>query len=87
MVFMYIVYVLKNSKDNNFYIGCTSNLDKRLSEHNSGKVRSTKHRKSLTLIFEEGYPEKYQAFNKERYYKTAKGKKELTRKINRCGVV
>ncbi len=84
---MYIVYILKSLKDNNFYIGCTSNLNKRVSEHNSGKVQSTKHRKPLNLIFKEEYSEKHQAFSKERYYKTAKGKKELMKKINQCGVV
>lgn len=84
---MYVIYVLKSIKDNNLYIGCTSNLDKRLSGHNSGKVQSTKHRRPLAMIFKEEYPEKYQAFNKERYYKTAKGKRELIRKINQCGVV
>jgi len=84
---MYVVYVLQSLKDNNFYIGCTSNLEKRLSGHNRGKVKSTKSRRPFKLIFKEEYLEKYQAFYQERYYKTAKGKRELRIKIRNCGVV
>ncbi|MDO8555283.1 MAG: GIY-YIG nuclease family protein [bacterium] len=85
---MYTVYTLKSLKDNNLYIGCTSNIIKRLSEHNNGKVQSTKNRKPLKLIFKEEYIDKYEAFKKERYYKTVKGKRELKNKIiNHCGIV
>src|SRR3989344_1011269 len=71
----YTVYVLKSGKDNNLYIGCTSNLEKRLKEHSAGRVRSTKNRFPLKLIHEEQYDDKYEAFKSERFYKTAKGKK------------
>ncbi|MFH1894471.1 MAG: GIY-YIG nuclease family protein [Patescibacteria group bacterium] len=85
---MQVVYVLKSLKDNNLYIGCTSDIEKRLSEHNSGKVGSTKGRIPFKLIYKENYSDKYLAFDKERYYKTAKGKKELKNKIvNHCGIV
>ena len=84
---MHTAYVLKSLKDNNLYIGCTSNINKRLFDHNNGKVKSTKSRIPFGLIYKEDYLDKYSAFNKERYYKTAKGKKELKLKINHCEVV
>ncbi len=84
---MQVIYVLKSLKDNNLYVGCTSDVEKRLLEHNSGKVKSTKSRIPLELIYKENYSDKYSAFNRERYYKTAKGKKELKLKINHCEVV
>lgn len=84
---MYTVYVLKSLKDNNFYVGCTSNLEKRLINHCRGAVLSTKSRKPFELTFKEEYENKYTAFNKERYYKTAKGKKELKNRIDQCRVV
>ncbi len=68
-------------------MGCTSNLEKRILSHNKGENRSTKNRRPLELIFKEGYPDKYEAYNKEKYYKTARGKKELKNKINHSGVV
>jgi putative endonuclease len=57
-----------------------------MSEHNSGKVLSTKSRLPLKLIYSENYDNKYDAFNAERLYKTAKGKRILKDKIN-SGIV
>ena len=34
----YYVYVLQSEEDREFYAGCTSNIEKRLGEHNSGEV-------------------------------------------------
>jgi putative endonuclease len=85
---MQFIYVLKSQRDNNLYIGCTADINKRISEHNTGKVLSTKGRRPFQLIFQEKFENKYEAFNKERYYKTAKGKKELKNKIiNYCEIV
>ena len=84
---MYSIYVLKSEKDGNLYIGCTSNITKRIQYHNSGSVSSTKNRRPFILIFKEEYLDKYQAFNKEKYYKTVTGKRELKEKIKHCGIV
>ena len=78
---MHKIYVLKSLKDNNFYIGCTSDLEKRLNYHNKGRVRSTKSRIPMILIYSEKYNNKYEAFKVEKFYKTAKGKKVLKEKI------
>ncbi|MFH1608877.1 MAG: GIY-YIG nuclease family protein [Patescibacteria group bacterium] len=78
---MYYIYVLKSKKDNNLYVGYTENLQNRLNYHNAGKVRSTKHRVPFEILYFETYEDKYKAFNTEKYYKTAKGKKELKSKI------
>jgi putative endonuclease len=48
--FMYYVYLLKSLKDNNYYIGQTNDVPKRLARHNSGQVISTKARRPLKLI-------------------------------------
>ncbi len=64
-----------------YIIGCTENIENRLKYHNSGKVKSTKSRVPFEILFYETYNDKYQAFNAEKYYKTAKGKKELLLKI------
>ncbi|PIY94398.1 MAG: endonuclease [Candidatus Levybacteria bacterium CG_4_10_14_0_8_um_filter_35_23] len=47
---MYYVYLLKSLKDNNYYIGQTKDVPKRLTRHNSGQVISTKARRPLKLI-------------------------------------
>ena len=52
---MFYVYVLKSIKDGKAYIGSTPDLKKRLSQHNSGMVASTKPRKPLELVYYEAY--------------------------------
>ena len=78
---MHYVYVLKSEKDGNLYIGCTSDKDKRLAYHNAGFVRSTKARRPFVMIYCEEHEDKYVAFEKERFYKTAVGKRELKKLI------
>ena len=52
---MFALYILKSLKDDNLYIGSTNNLKRRLVEHNSGKVFSTKLRKPFELVYCELY--------------------------------
>ena len=58
---MYYVYVLQSQKDKRLYTGYTSDLQGRLKSHNSGKVRSTKNRQPLILIYYEEYDDKTEA--------------------------
>jgi putative endonuclease len=38
---MWIVYIIQSEKDKTYYIGCTNNISKRLTEHNSGFSKYT----------------------------------------------
>jgi len=71
---MFTVYILQSEKDNKRYIGFTENLERRLDEHKSGKVKSTKNRRPLTLIYNEEYPSKSEAMLREKEIKSKKGK-------------
>lgn len=66
------VYVLK-CKDKNYYTGFTGNLSRRLSEHNDGKVKSTKHRLPFILITYIVFTDKYKALAFEKYLKSGSG--------------
>jgi len=39
---MYTVYAIQSQVDNRIYVGFTENLERRLSEHNNGKTKSSK---------------------------------------------
>lgn len=52
---MYYLYVLKSKKDEKLYTGSTNDLKRRFSEHNDGKVKSTKARRPFVLIYYEAY--------------------------------
>lgn len=83
---MHTVYVLRSQKDGDLYIECTQDLKKRLEQHEDGRVRSTKGRLPMKLVYKEEYSDIYEAFRKERFYKSPNGKRELRKKIN-CGIV
>ena len=68
------VYVLWSEKDGKFYVRYTKNLQRRLDEHNSGQVQSTKNRASMKLIYWEGCISQQDATRREKYLKTAWGR-------------
>ncbi|MFA5806468.1 MAG: GIY-YIG nuclease family protein [Melioribacteraceae bacterium] len=74
---MFTVYVLLSEKDNNRYIGFTNDIERRLTEHNLGKVKSTKNRQPLKLIYTELYENKSDAMKREKYLKTHPGRNFL----------
>jgi putative endonuclease len=74
---MFTVYILKSLKDHKRYIGFTENLERRIREHNSGLVKSTKHRRPLILIHTDNFETKKEAEDKEKFYKTGKGREFL----------
>ena len=73
----YCVYVLRSDDDGKFYIGFTRSLSRRLHDHFSGQVTSTRHRRPLSLIHCEFYACKSDALRREQYFKTTKGKRVL----------
>lgn len=52
---MYYVYILKSKKDDQKYIGSTNDLRRRLHEHQTGQVYSTRARIPFELIYYEAY--------------------------------
>ncbi|MBI3589680.1 MAG: GIY-YIG nuclease family protein [Candidatus Liptonbacteria bacterium] len=79
---MYCVYVLKSTKDGRLYIGVTNDLKRRLSEHNAGDTKSTKHRGPFVLVYCEIYRSKLDALTRERKLKQFKNSyKELVKRI------
>ena len=70
-------YILESIADGKRYIGYTSNLKKRLVEHNDGKNFSTKFRRPFKLIYFEGCLNQKDAQRRERYLKTTQGSRFL----------
>jgi putative endonuclease len=74
---MHFVYILISQKDNNFYIGFTNDLERRIKQHNNGQVASTKPRRPFKLFHLEGFATKEEAVKKEKYYKSGLGREKL----------
>lgn len=77
---MFYVYVLQSINYKNRYVGSTGNIDKRVIEHDSGKVRYTKGRKPWKLVYKEEYLTRNEARKRELFLKTGQGRKFLDTK-------
>ncbi|MDQ7799329.1 MAG: GIY-YIG nuclease family protein [Candidatus Edwardsbacteria bacterium] len=73
----WFVYILLSIKDSKFYIGNTSDIEKRLAKHNAGGVDATKHRRPLVLVYKEELPDKITARIRERKLKSLKSHKAV----------
>ena len=81
---MFTVYVLQSIKMKR-YIGHTSDLERRLLEHNSGLCKSTKIDRDWRVIYQEKFNTRGEALKRERWLKTGRGR-EFIEKITRGGV-
>lgn len=77
----FYTYVLRSLKDGNLYTGYTNNLQKRLETHNKGQVESTHNRIPFELIYWEGCLNQHDATRREKYLKTAWGKRYLKSRL------
>ena len=73
----YYVYILQSLKNSSLYIGYTSDLRKRLKEHNSGLNQATKSFVPYKLIFYEAFLNRVDAKNREKYLKGGYGRKTI----------
>lgn len=68
---MYCVYVLQSTVQKNWlYIGFSANINERLKEHHAGRVKSTKPKLPLLLVYYEAYKNETDARKREKHLKT-----------------
>lgn len=77
---MFYVYILKSEVDSRFYKGLTSNLERRIKEHNFGKNKSTKAYLPWRLVYFEEFDNRIDARKREKYFKSGQGRDYI--KIN-----
>ncbi len=73
----YCVYVLLSMHDSNLYVGFTTNLQRRLTEHFHGESKATAPRRPFRLIYCEYFFAKADALRRESYLKTTAGRRGL----------
>ncbi len=73
---MYTVYVIKN-RDGKLYKGVSNNIVRRLKEHQGGHTRSTRNGREWKVVYKEEYDTFDTARNREKYFKTAAGRRFL----------
>jgi len=66
---MYIVYILKSFKNRRIYIGYSTDVHKRVIEHNENKVISTRGKGPWKLVYFESFLSKEDALKREKLLK------------------
>ncbi len=79
----YYIYILLSSHDGRFYVGYTTDLKRRLTEHSKGLVTSTKFRRPFKLIHYEYFINEMDAKARERFLKSGFGRKQLKESLKR----
>lgn len=85
---MFYVYVLKISKGGRIYIGYTSDLTRRMSEHQKKQSKYTASRGPAKLVYYEAYASEKDARKREvnlKQFKSSHGhlKKRIAESLNR----
>ena len=78
---MYYTYVLKSKLNGRLYTGSTSDLRKRLKQHNDGKSTFTKRDKPYELIYYEACISENDARSRELQLKSGIGKRYLKNRL------
>jgi predicted GIY-YIG superfamily endonuclease len=72
---MHYVYILQSiNNPDQIYVGCTTNLQKRLSSHNAGSSTHTEKYKPWKLMVYIAFEEKDKAYEFEEYLKSGSGR-------------
>jgi putative endonuclease len=79
---MYFTYVLYSHKFDRIYIGHTNNLIYRLKRHNDGLVKSTKAYRPWKIIYQEKFPNRAVAMQREKELKSHKGRDFIRNLLN-----
>lgn len=83
---MAFVYILRSLKLGTYYIGSTKNISRRLKQHNSGNVTSTKYKRPFKLVFSQEFQTIQQACKVEKKIKSWK-RRDFVEKIIRDGYI
>lgn len=80
---MYHVYILLNETKTRTYTGVADDVDKRLAEHNAGRVKSSRPYRPYKIIHAESFETLSEARQREKFYKSTTGRRRLKEMFNK----
>lgn len=78
---MFYVYVLHSELDQGLYIGFSTDLRRRIGEHQAGLAFATSFRGPWRLIYYEAYTEEQDALGREQFLKSGGGRRFLKKQL------
>ena len=73
----YVTYIIYSHSTDKFYYGYTSDLIRRIEEHNTGITKSTKFGIPWKVVYKKHFVNKVEAIQLEKKLKKAKNKKYI----------
>ena len=80
-----VTYILYSEKLNKYYVGSTTDIQRRLEEHNRGKEKFTSTGVPWKLVYKEIFQELKQARQRELHIKKMKSRKYIESLISSVG--
>ena len=80
---MFTVYAMYSMVDGRIYVGFTSDVNKRVKQHNSGVTKSTKGYRPWKMFYSEPVETREEARIREKYLKSGIGKEFLKSYLER----
>ena len=78
---MYYVYILLNETKTRTDTGVTDDVDKRLTDHNAGRVKSSSPYRPYKIVHLESFKTMSEARQKEKFYKSTIGRRKLKKMV------
>ena len=79
---MFYAYIIKSVEHDFVYKGHCENLQERLKQHNSGMTQSIKPYIPFKLLLSEEFTTRKDAIAREKYFKSAAGRRYLKKKLD-----
>jgi len=74
---MHYVYILLNEAKTRTYTGVADDVNKRLTLHNAGRVKTSRPYRPYNIIHTESFETLKEARQKEKFYKSTTGRRRL----------
>lgn len=78
---VYTVYALQSEKNGRLYIGMSEDPIRRLNEHNTGQVKSTKAFRPYKIVLMQKVPDRITARKLEKKWKSGSGREAIKKLI------
>ncbi len=78
----YFTYIIQSLKDESYYIGYSSNIERRIVYHNIGLSKYTSTKTPWKLVYVEEFEKKSDAIKREKFLKKQKNKEFYMKLIN-----
>ena len=73
-IMTYYLYILYSETTDHYYVGSSSDPEKRVLQHNAGATTSTKPGRPWEIVYSETFSTKTQALKRENYLKRMKSR-------------